>query len=182
FLSSNFGKKKRRAAPAAPSDHAAASKKQKTDSSGERDEDYEMDPVVEQLSSSGEDLQVDARGPDEDSVAEDDDEEMVTRRGGPHADLSSDANIKVKPTPAGFALPTVTRNPCKVYQERVHLRKWLPAYKAGRQFVRSVFSHDVVVLCGATGCGKTTQLPQILMEYCNDTDSAATSEDICRRI
>jgi len=52
-----------------------------------------------------------------------------------------------------------------VYNERRDkLRKRLPAFEMGDDFCKRVFENDVVVLVGATGCGKTTQLPQILME------------------
>eukprot|EP00392_Amoebophrya_sp_AT5.2_P001037 g1039.t1 len=53
----------------------------------------------------------------------------------------------------------------QLYEERKkNLRARLPAFKQGHQFVRLVADNDIVILCGATGCGKTTQLPQILME------------------
>ncbi len=52
-----------------------------------------------------------------------------------------------------------------IYIERKkYLRKRLPAFNLGNEFCKHVFENDVVILCGATGCGKTTQLPQILME------------------
>jgi HrpA-like RNA helicase len=41
-------------------------------------------------------------------------------------------------------------------ERRDNLRKRLPAFEVGNQFCNMVFSNDVVVLCGATGCGKTT--------------------------
>ena len=36
--------------------------------------------------------------------------------------------------------------------------------EAGDEFYRRAFENDVVVLYGAMGCGKTTQLPQMLMK------------------
>lgn len=33
-----------------------------------------------------------------------------------------------------------------------------------QEIMEAVLSHDVVVLCGETGCGKTTQVPQFLYE------------------
>jgi len=44
------------------------------------------------------------------------------------------------------------------------LRKRLPAYQYGEKFLDEVRQNDVVVVCGATGCGKTTQLPQLCMD------------------
>ena len=49
-------------------------------------------------------------------------------------------------------------------ERRDNMRKRLPAFNVGDEFCQRVFENEVVVLCGATGSGKTTQLPQILME------------------
>lgn len=51
-----------------------------------------------------------------------------------------------------------------VYHRFIKEREKLPAFKESEKFLEAVFQHDVVVLCGETGSGKTTQLPQILME------------------
>eukprot|EP01063_Lacrimia_lanifica_P026477 TRINITY_DN3573_c3_g1_i1.p1 TRINITY_DN3573_c3_g1~~TRINITY_DN3573_c3_g1_i1.p1 ORF type:complete len:1288 (+),score=504.95 TRINITY_DN3573_c3_g1_i1:352-3864(+) len=52
----------------------------------------------------------------------------------------------------------------QLYRDRLALRRNLPAFQEGRAVVDALARHDVVVLCGATGCGKTTQLPQLLLE------------------
>jgi ATP-dependent RNA helicase DHX37/DHR1 len=40
----------------------------------------------------------------------------------------------------------------------------LPILAMEQEIMEAIESHDVVVLCGETGCGKTTQLPQFLYE------------------
>ena len=43
-------------------------------------------------------------------------------------------------------------------------RKKLPAYKQRRELIELVNSNQVVVVSGETGCGKTTQVPQFILE------------------
>lgn len=43
-------------------------------------------------------------------------------------------------------------------------REKLPAFKVKDDFLKAVASHQVVVVSGETGCGKTTQLPQFILE------------------
>ncbi|KAK7194809.1 ATP-dependent DEAD/H RNA helicase [Novymonas esmeraldas] len=43
-------------------------------------------------------------------------------------------------------------------------RMSLPAYRHGPEIVRAVQDNAVVVICGDTGCGKTTQIPQMLYD------------------
>jgi HrpA-like RNA helicase len=43
-------------------------------------------------------------------------------------------------------------------------RRSLPAYRHGPEIINAVKSNDVVVISGDTGCGKTTQIPQMLFD------------------
>mmetsp|Transcript_4761 Transcript_4761/g.11570 ORF Transcript_4761/g.11570 Transcript_4761/m.11570 type:complete len:1162 (+) Transcript_4761:43-3528(+) len=50
------------------------------------------------------------------------------------------------------------------YQKLIETRQRLPGYQRKQEVLDAFATTDVVVVCGATGCGKTTQLPQFLME------------------
>ncbi|XP_065855874.1 DExH-box ATP-dependent RNA helicase DExH1 isoform X2 [Euphorbia lathyris] len=43
-------------------------------------------------------------------------------------------------------------------------REKLPAFKVREEFLKSVAKNQVLVISGETGCGKTTQLPQYILE------------------
>ncbi|XP_026425947.1 DExH-box ATP-dependent RNA helicase DExH1-like isoform X1 [Papaver somniferum] len=43
-------------------------------------------------------------------------------------------------------------------------REKLPAYKLKSEFLKAVANNQVLVVSGETGCGKTTQLPQFILE------------------
>ena len=43
-------------------------------------------------------------------------------------------------------------------------RSALPIYAEEQPIMEAISSHDVMILCGETGSGKTTQLPQFLYE------------------
>ncbi|CAI0402208.1 unnamed protein product [Linum tenue] len=43
-------------------------------------------------------------------------------------------------------------------------REKLPAFKAKAEFLKAVAENQVLVISGETGCGKTTQLPQYILE------------------
>lgn len=54
------------------------------------------------------------------------------------------------------------------FQQMLAARAKLPAGKEETQVIQCVQNNQVVLICGATGCGKTTQIPQfILDEYIN---------------
>jgi len=50
------------------------------------------------------------------------------------------------------------------YRDILEKRRKLPAWEARREFLKLVKRNQVVVLVGETGSGKTTQLPQFLLE------------------
>ncbi|KAF7303226.1 Dead deah box [Mycena kentingensis (nom. inval.)] len=50
------------------------------------------------------------------------------------------------------------------YQEMLASRKKLPAFTARDEFLKLLNSSRVVVVVGETGCGKTTQLPQFILD------------------
>jgi len=46
----------------------------------------------------------------------------------------------------------------------LELRKSLPAYKEKERLLAAIARNQVIVISGETGCGKTTQLPQFILE------------------
>lgn len=50
------------------------------------------------------------------------------------------------------------------YQKMLQARKKLPAYNMKDKIVDLVQTHQVVVISGETGCGKTTQVPQFILD------------------
>ncbi|CAN4089642.1 unnamed protein product [Withania somnifera] len=46
----------------------------------------------------------------------------------------------------------------------ISFREKLPAFKVKRDFMEAVANNQVLVVSGETGCGKTTQLPQFILE------------------
>ena len=51
------------------------------------------------------------------------------------------------------------------YQSMLGQRKRLPAFKNGDAVVDTIAKNQVVVISGETGCGKTTQVPQLILEH-----------------
>lgn len=56
-----------------------------------------------------------------------------------------------------------TRGSEKV-KEMISFREKLPAFKVKSEFMEAVANNQVLVVSGETGCGKTTQLPQFILE------------------
>ncbi|PFH37468.1 hypothetical protein BESB_039260 [Besnoitia besnoiti] len=54
-------------------------------------------------------------------------------------------------------------------------RRELPVYKHRAEFLEALDTHQVVLVSGETGCGKTTQLPQYAWEACLERRRAAAS-------
>eukprot|EP00698_Gefionella_okellyi_P016365 TRINITY_DN467_c0_g1_i2.p1 TRINITY_DN467_c0_g1~~TRINITY_DN467_c0_g1_i2.p1 ORF type:complete len:1382 (+),score=373.23 TRINITY_DN467_c0_g1_i2:80-4147(+) len=50
------------------------------------------------------------------------------------------------------------------YQQMLQGRCVLPAYVEREKLLRTINSNQVTVICGDTGCGKSTQVPQLLLD------------------
>ena len=55
----------------------------------------------------------------------------------------------------------------------------LPAYQMRQDIVRQISAAQVVVVSGETGCGKTTQLPQIVLDALIESKQGARCNMIC---
>ncbi|TQD90674.1 hypothetical protein C1H46_023821 [Malus baccata] len=64
-------------------------------------------------------------------------------------------------------------------QKMLELRKSLPAYKKKDALLKAVSENQVLVVSGETGCGKTTQLPQYILESEIEADRGASCSIIC---
>ncbi|XVE53139.1 hypothetical protein DITRI_Ditri02bG0180200 [Diplodiscus trichospermus] len=58
-------------------------------------------------------------------------------------------------------------------------RQSLPAYKAKDAILTSILQNQVVIISGETGCGKTTQIPQFILESEIDFGRGAACSIIC---
>ncbi|CAO2193358.1 unnamed protein product [Urochloa humidicola] len=64
-------------------------------------------------------------------------------------------------------------------QSMMEFRRSLPAYKEKQTLLEAISQNQVVVVSGETGCGKTTQLPQYILESEIDAARGATCSIIC---
>lgn len=48
--------------------------------------------------------------------------------------------------------------------QRLHEREQLPVKKFEEEIMHTINSNPVVIIRGATGCGKTTQVPQYILD------------------
>ena len=65
------------------------------------------------------------------------------------------------------------------YREMLEFRRKLPAYKMRHELVNLISANQVVVVSGETGCGKTTQVPQFILDDALQQGSADTCKIIC---
>ncbi|PKI60014.1 hypothetical protein CRG98_019602 [Punica granatum] len=61
----------------------------------------------------------------------------------------------------------------------LEFRRSLPAYKERDALLKAIAENQVVVVSGETGCGKTTQLPQYILESEIEAARGATCSIIC---
>lgn len=64
-------------------------------------------------------------------------------------------------------------------QKMQDFRRSLPAYKEREMLLRTISENQVVVVSGETGCGKTTQLPQYILESEIEAAHGASCSIIC---
>ncbi|XP_055961196.1 DExH-box ATP-dependent RNA helicase DExH5, mitochondrial isoform X2 [Mercurialis annua] len=61
----------------------------------------------------------------------------------------------------------------------LEFRENLPAYKAKDAILTAISQNQVVIISGETGCGKTTQIPQFILESEIESDRGAFCNIIC---
>ncbi|XP_054809447.1 DExH-box ATP-dependent RNA helicase DExH5, mitochondrial isoform X2 [Prosopis cineraria] len=61
----------------------------------------------------------------------------------------------------------------------LEFRRSLPAYKEKEAILSAISSNQVVIISGETGCGKTTQIPQFILESEIDSVRGALCNVIC---
>ncbi|KAB2085670.1 hypothetical protein ES319_A05G414700v1 [Gossypium barbadense] len=77
------------------------------------------------------------------------------------------------------------RNMQRAWQESpegkkmMEFRKSLPAFKEKERLLQAIARNQVIVISGETGCGKTTQLPQYILESEIETGRGAFCSIIC---
>ncbi|KAJ8773077.1 hypothetical protein K2173_028254 [Erythroxylum novogranatense] len=64
-------------------------------------------------------------------------------------------------------------------QQMLEFRKSLPAFKERDMLLKTISENQVVVVSGETGCGKTTQLPQYILESEIEAARGAACSIIC---
>eukprot|EP01018_Ginkgo_biloba_P010933 Gb_08623 [translate_table: standard] len=64
-------------------------------------------------------------------------------------------------------------------QKMLEFRRTLPAYKEKEALLTAVAKNQVIVVSGETGCGKTTQLPQYILESEIESGRGAVCSIIC---
>lgn len=81
-------------------------------------------------------------------------------------DLAS--KVKHTETSSNFEADRNTTGPLVVQvtrpKEVEETRKGLPIIMMEQEIMEAISNHSVIILCGETGCGKTTQVPQFLYE------------------
>ena len=63
----------------------------------------------------------------------------------------------------------------------VERRRGLPAFKMHETIVSTIRSSQVVIISGDTGCGKTTQVPQLILDDMIDRGEGARANMLVRK-
>ncbi|XP_057325710.1 ATP-dependent DNA/RNA helicase DHX36 [Microplitis mediator] len=65
------------------------------------------------------------------------------------------------------------------YVKMMDFRRKLPSYKMKEEILKTVDSNQVVVISGETGCGKTTQIPQFILDDAIEKGNGSRTKIIC---
>ncbi|KAL3953038.1 hypothetical protein ACCO45_012981, partial [Purpureocillium lilacinum] len=89
-------------------------------------------------------------------------------RGGKAAQDSSDSADRKKPqtlNPDEFKKIWADKSGTRKFQQMLQSRMQLPMWQFRPQVLEAVDKNQVVIVCGETGCGKSTQVPAFLLEH-----------------
>ncbi len=65
------------------------------------------------------------------------------------------------------------------YQQMMKVRKELPAWSQKREILETIRNNQIIIISGETGCGKSTQVPQFLLdEWMENGSKSGKSENI----
>ncbi|XP_038057794.1 ATP-dependent DNA/RNA helicase DHX36-like [Patiria miniata] len=65
------------------------------------------------------------------------------------------------------------------YKDMQEFRKKLPSYNMRHELLRLINENQVVVISGETGCGKTTQVPQFILDHHVERGQGSTCRVVC---
>jgi ATP-dependent RNA helicase DHX36 len=73
----------------------------------------------------------------------------------------------------------VQRNEHQGYLKMISLRQSLPSYEKRAELIKLIESNQVVVISGETGCGKTTQVPQFILDEALEKGEGSITKIVC---
>ncbi|KAK2615568.1 hypothetical protein N8I77_002314 [Diaporthe amygdali] len=85
------------------------------------------------------------------------------RNGGDSADVL--AEKRISGSPEYYQSIWQKKSSTPKYQKMLQSRMQLPMWNFRQQVVEAVDREQVVIVCGETGCGKSTQVPSFLLEH-----------------
>lgn len=72
-----------------------------------------------------------------------------------------------------------TKSADKSYRSMLEFRQKLPSYKMKEEILDTIEENQVVVISGETGCGKTTQVPQFILDSFIDQGNGSLCSVVC---
>ncbi|XP_036369202.1 ATP-dependent DNA/RNA helicase DHX36 isoform X3 [Octopus sinensis] len=95
-------------------------------------------------------------------------------------DFVPSSSIKCNPSlDAAYQKDLQERSKSTSYQKMLQFRKKLPSYDMRKELVDKIQNNQVVVISGETGCGKTTQVPQFILDDYLEQGMGSTCSIIC---